>query len=233
MMSAVHCVSEAIAAEATEFGLRRNKTVVIRPSVDIEYFKTKQSRARPDGPVRFVSTGALTWGKGWEYLLLAVKYALNSGCQICLDIIGEGPDRQRVEYAIYDLGLSHNVSLLGSLPPTTVRNRLQGADVFVLASLSEGISNAALEGMACGLPVVTTDCGGMTEAVADGEEGFVVPTRDSAGLAEAIVKFASDTELRLSMGARARARVERDFSLAQQTQEFIDLYSRLLSASAS
>ena len=115
------------------------------------------------------------------------------------EIIGDGPDRQRVLYTIHDLGLQECVRLLGKLAPDEVLHRLQQADAFLLSSLSEGISNAALEAMACGVPVVTTDCGGMREAVTDGEEGFVVPVRDAESMANALMKLAGDAGLRERM----------------------------------
>jgi glycosyltransferase involved in cell wall biosynthesis len=89
--------------------------------------------------------------------------------------------------------------------------------------LSEGLSNAALEAMACGLPVVTTDCGGMPEAITDGVEGFVVPLRDPHAMAKALSALASDVELRRRMGKAGRDRVLKQFTLGRQIEEFVSL----------
>jgi len=175
-----------------------------------------------------IIVGPLDWQMGYEYALLAIRQLVDSGLDVRFEIIGAGPEHSRVLYTVDDLNLKEHVHLLGQLPPDDVRRRLQQADVFLLASLSEGISNAVLEAMACGLPVVTTDCGGMRDAVADGVEGFVVPVRDPAAMAEALRKLAADPELRAIMGQRARERILGEFTLEQQTQQFLALYRDVL-----
>ena len=112
----------------------------------------------------------------------------------------------------------------GKLPPAEVKQRLGKADVFVLSSLSEGISNAVLEAMSCGLPVVTTDCGGMREAVRDGIEGFVVPVRDPDEMAAALHKLAQSPELRNKMGRAGRERVLSAFNSQAQIDAFVNLF---------
>ena len=133
-------------------------------------------------------------------------------------IIGSGPERQRLLYTISDLGSAEqHVQVRVALRSSDqVLQRLQQADIFLLSSHSEGLSNAALEAMACGVPVVTTDCGGMREAVTDGVEGLVVPVRDADRMADAIMKLADNEGLRQQMGMAGRARVERDFCLNRQ-----------------
>jgi colanic acid/amylovoran biosynthesis glycosyltransferase len=128
-----------------------------------------------------------------------------------------------VLYTIHDLDLQDHARLLGRLPAVEVRARLQRADAFVLSSLSEGISNAVLEAMSCAVPVVTTDCGGMREAVDDGVEGFVVPVRDAATMADALQKLAASPGLRERMGRAGRARIEREFTLDRQAAAFVRL----------
>ena len=105
-----------------------------------------------------------------------------------------------------------------------VRDTLQQSDVFMLASVSEGICNAVLEAMACGLPVVTTDCGGMREAVSDCVEGFVVPIRDSQAMALALQNLAEDSSLQKRMGHAGRQRILQEFTLERQVQQFVALY---------
>jgi len=224
--TAVHCVSAAIRDEAAAYGLDASKAVVIRPAVDPDVFRPGVAPARSDidGPLRVVTTGSVIWRKGYEYALLAIRRLIDRGVAAHFDIIGGGPEAQRLLYTIHDLTLQNHVSWHDAQPPGEVLRRLQTADVFLLTSLSEGIANAALEGMACGLPVVTSAVGGMAEAVTDGVEGFLAPARDPEATAAALARLAASPEMRRDMGAAARRRIERDFRLSDQVGAFAGLF---------
>ena len=183
--------------------------------------------------LHLIAVGALIWRKGYEYMLLALRRLLETGVRARLSIVGSGNEEQRIRFTIRDLGLEPEVTMYGALPPNGVRALLNDADVFVHASLGEGISNGVLEAMASGLPVVTTDCGGMREAVTDGVDGFVVPVRDVAAMSAALVELAGDAGLRTRMGRAARAAVERGFALEQQIASFASLYERLAASRVS
>lgn len=225
--AAVHCVSEATKCEAVKYGLDPTKAWVIRPAVDPDFFQPRE-KSLDKYEFHVVTVGSVGWVKGHEYALVAIRHLVNQSVPVRFDIVGDGPERQRSLYTIHDLELQNHVRLLGRLSPEQVRDRLQQADVFLLSSLSEGISNAALEAMACGLPVVTTDCGGMREAVTDGVEGFVVPVRDPEAMAKALMRLWKDPELRREMGKAARKRVLKEFSLNQQISAFLSLFRSVL-----
>lgn len=230
---AIHCVSDKIREEGLQYGLIPAKAHVIRPAVDVNTFRP--GNLPPNNATDrlvLVSVGSLTWGKGYEYLLAAMAKLIDRGVDATLHIIGGGgkAEYQRIQFAIHDLGLREKVVLHGTLPPEEVRNILQRADVFVLSSLSEGISNAVLEAMACGVPIVTTDCGGMREAVTDGAEGLVVPVRDPEAMATALLRLALDPERRRAMGRSARTRAESQFSLTEQAEKFAQLYRSVVAA---
>ena len=245
--TAVHCVSQQIRDEAARYGLDPRKAVVIRPAVDPNLFRPAlpppsergsavpspfgrglgRGSSSPDTPFRLVTTGSILWRKGYEYALLAVRQLVERGLPVRFDIIGDGPEGQRLLYTIHDLGLQEHVVWHGPLPPAAVVGRLQAADVFLLTSLSEGISNAVLEAMACGLPVVTTDVDGLPEAVGDGVEGFLVPPRDPAATADALARLAASPELRQRMGQAGRHRVLADFRLDDQADAFAGLFRKV------
>jgi len=230
--AAVHCVSQDIQQEAVQFGLDIEKSRVIRPAVDPAFF-TPAAKSPNNNRIKLVTTGSLIWRKGYEYLLLGLKKLLEIGIDVEMHIIGEGCEYNRVLYTSYDLGLKEHVILHGKLSPREVRGYLQISDIFVLSSLSEGISNAVLEAMSCGLPVVTTDCGGMREAVTDEIEGFVVPVRDPEAMALALKKLAEDPVLREKMGISGRQRVLKEFNLNDQVKEFINIFNLVKSTNNS
>ena len=221
----VHCVSQTMLEEACKYGLDPGKAHVVRPAVDTQFFSPPESKgaSRPVLPFRVITTGGLNWKKGHEYALDAVARLRARGIPVKFELIGDGPERQRARFTIEDLGLNDCVELCGRLDPHAVRDRLRAADVFLLSSVSEGISNAVLEAMACGLPVVTTDCGGLREAVTDGIEGLVVPVRSPAAMADALASLAADPALRRRMGRAARARAEQDFPIETQLDRWAEM----------
>jgi colanic acid/amylovoran biosynthesis glycosyltransferase len=225
----VHCVSQDILNDALQLGLDPARAELIRPAVDTSFFAQAEAGdpAGQTGPAfRVITTGGLNWKKGHEFALSALADLSRRGVPVRFEIVGDGPDRARILYTINDLGLNGAVELTGRLDPERVRDRLRAADVFLLSSVSEGISNSVLEAMACGLPVVTTDCGGMREAVSDGVEGFVVPVRAPAAMADALQALAVDGDLRRRMGRAGRARVVREFELSAQVEQFDRLCHR-------
>lgn len=124
------------------------------------------------------------------------------------------------------LGLSKHILWLGSR--SDIPAVLCSADLGILCSHEEGFSNAILEGMAAGLPMVVTDVGGNKEAVVHTETGYVVPAKDSVALAQAILQLTSDPNKVLQFGRAARERVNQCFSLDACVQAYIKLYETLM-----
>ena len=229
---AVVCTSAELACAMTTLGGKRQNVHVSRPAVDVDAIRPVERSGRT-GPLRVISTGRLVWQKGFDHLFEALARARARGVDVHAQILGDGELRSLLAFSIGDLGLAGKVELVGAVSSTEVTRRMSDADVFVLASHTEGISNAVVEAMAAGLPIVTTDAGGMTEIVTDGVEGFVVPVRDPDAIADRLAELARDEHKRLAMGAAARARAERDHSTARQSAEFDELYTALLGSAAS
>ncbi len=124
------------------------------------------------------------------------------------------------------LGLTDNVRFLGQR--SDVPSLLKAADIGILCSHQEGFSNAVIEGLAAGLPMVVTDVGGNAEAVTHGEAGLVVPPHEPAALGRAILDLATDRERRARMGAAARGRAVRHFSIESCVENYDRLYRGLL-----
>jgi colanic acid/amylovoran biosynthesis glycosyltransferase len=227
LCSAYHCVSEAIRQDAIQLGAVAERAVVIRPAIDPSLFTPSEHRPQSP-PLKVAMVGGLIWRKGYDFAMLALERLVESGRDVRLTIVGEGSERDRVEYMREQLQLQDRVHLTGALPPESVLEVLRSSHVLLLASLSEGIANAVLEAMACGLPVVTTDAGGMKEVVRDGAEGLVIPTRSAAAIADAVGRLYDDAGLRERLGATGRASVVRKHTLEQQARAFVQLYERVL-----
>lgn len=141
-------------------------------------------------------------------------------------LAGDGPMADEVRRKVDASGLAGNIDLLGSID--AVDDLLPACDVAVLASSSEGMSNALLEAMACGLPVVATAVGGNLQLVKPGVNGVLVPAHDPAAFAEAMLSLARDAHRRHDLGQRARRIVEEEFSAARMIIAYDHLYRGLL-----
>ncbi|MDI9240374.1 glycosyltransferase [Lysobacter sp. LF1] len=146
--------------------------------------------------------------------------------QARLVLVGDGPLLPQLRERIASHGVQDAVSLLASRDD--VDALLPALDVLVLPSSSEGMSNAILEAMACGLPVVATAVGGNLHLVQHETTGLLVPPLDPISLAASLQWLAQSAHARRRMGMAARARIEREFSLDNMVQAFDQLYRRLL-----
>ncbi len=144
--------------------------------------------------------------KDYPNVLEAARQALAEDERLVVLAVGQGPLEDEVRAIHRRLGLGERVKLLGYR--TDVSELLAASDLFVLGSAFEGLPVSIMEAMSEGLPVVATAVGGVPEAVVDGETGRLVPPRDAAALAEAIVELARDPSARARMGASGKERAQ-------------------------
>ncbi len=143
-------------------------------------------------------------------------------------LAGEGELKERTQELARDLGIADRTFFIGRCQ--NVGEVLSVSDVCVLSSSAEGFSNAILEYMAAGRPVVATDVGGAREAIVHGETGYTVPPGDHERMAQHIVSLLLDQETARSMGESGRRRVNEKFSTVKQLQNVESLYTELLTA---
>ncbi len=216
LTTSIVCVSDTERAA----GLRARtctaaQTTVIRNAVETEDVPAATLAGRPP---RVVSVGRLKEPKTFDTLLRAL--ALLDQSTFRASIVGDGPDRAELETLA-----SPSVELLGERDD--VAQLLAESDVFVLSSASEGMPMSVLEAMAAGLPIVASAVGGVPELV--GDAGILVPPRDERALTDAIASLLADPARRAQLGAAARERVLREFSIERFRAEHVALYERLLS----
>jgi sugar transferase (PEP-CTERM/EpsH1 system associated) len=141
-----------------------------------------------------------------------------------LVIVGDGPCREELAALVKELAIGDRVRLLGER--NDIPLILRALDVFVLSSIGEGISNAILEAMAAGLPVIATRVGGNVELVREALTGRLIEPRRPEALAEALSAYFDDPVLARAHGAAGRERVATDFGLDRMLAEYISLYRK-------
>lgn len=225
--------SRAVVSQLKEEGVPNEKLGLIYNGLDPKAFKAtgtkRQLRRNLDLPARalvLVTVANFIPYKGHADLLTAVsavRHQLPANWFLLLvgrdDGIAEEL-RDRAEA----LGIMSNVRWLGERHD--VHDVLAAADIGVLPSHEEGLSNSILEAMPMSLPIVVTDVGGNAEVVVDGQSGLVVPPRDPTGLGEAILALSLDPKLRREMGKSARHRIRTQFSLDTAVDQYWRLYTQ-------
>ena len=173
-----------------------------------------------------VYTGRLNTVKDLATLVASWPSVLKSHADARLWIVGEGPERGALEAQIARLRLRGHVVLTGAFD--NVDEVLAAADLFVLPSREEGMSLSLLEAMAHGLPVVVSDIAASRNVVVPGKQGLLVPPGSSDELASAICTVLAQPGLAAQLGAAARDRVSRDFSLEASDDRHLELFKALI-----
>jgi glycosyltransferase involved in cell wall biosynthesis len=175
-----------------------------------------------EGPVRLLFVGRLVRQKGLDVLFRALA-TLKTRTDWTLVIVGEGPLKDELVSAARNLGMADRVEFRGWLQRKHLPAAYEQADVFVLPSRDEGMSNAMLEAMAAGLPVIGSKVAGLDEVVVDGKTGLLVPPENVVALAEALSTVVENRGHAFALGQAARTRVESLFSWDQAAESYMSL----------
>ena len=175
---------------------------------------------------KVVTVASLVDHKGHEYLFEAARMVLDKVPQCKFIIVGEGVLNRKLKQRVSNLGIASSVKFLGQR--TDIYKILSQMNLFVLPSLREGLSIAVIEAMACSLPVVATNVGGLPELVKDGYTGYLVPPKDSWALGDAIGQLLGNPKQMIKMGQMGRLRFEEIFSSSKMIKNFENLYEYLV-----
>ncbi len=189
--------------------------------------RTRRSLGIAEGVPLLICAATLQPSKDHPTLLRAAARLKQEGVAFTLLLAGEGPARGELEALAASLDLAPQVRLLGRRDD--VPQLLSCADLYVSASLREGLPGSVIEAQASGLPCVVTRCGGPEEVVVDGESGLVVPPSDPAALSSALATLLRDAPLRSRMAAAARANARR-FDLDRTVAAWSEVYRAALSS---
>jgi glycosyltransferase involved in cell wall biosynthesis len=186
---------------------------VARCGIDLTDFAFRDPPVRDVTPT-VLALGRLSPEKGFNILIRAVALAREAGTLVRLRIVGDGPYRGELEDAAKAQGIADCVSFAGELPPDAVREELKAADIFCMASFSEGLPVSLMEAMAIGVPCIATWIAGIPELAENEVTALTVPPARADSLAVAIERLAREPELRLRLARSARERVEQSHELA-------------------
>lgn len=224
-----HAVSCAIAKEAQKYDAHASKIRVIHSPIPLSIFdKFKPLKKLKTETINIISVGRFHWKKGYEYAIDAIYQLKKQGLKVKYTIVASDKVSESILYQIHDLDLNDEISIKTSINQELLFDYMQTHDMLLLPSLEEGIANVVLEAMALGVPVISTNCGGMAKVVINNETGWLVPILDSKSITKAVLEINSLSEDNLtSIIDRAHAFVKDNFISAKSIKKFNDLYASI------
>jgi glycosyltransferase involved in cell wall biosynthesis len=211
--------------------LKESRVHVVPNGIDAELFRPRpivDARARlglGGGPI-FAAVGRLSSDKGFHHAVQALALLNGDASDAQLVIVGEGPERQRLERLSRRLGVEKQVVFAGAQPHEGVSHHLAAADAFLFPTERDEAAPLVLpQAMACARPVVASRTGGITEVIGEsGEYGVLVPPGDAAALAREMNTLLSDPSLRRRLGQAARRRVLAEYTIERMVERTVDVY---------
>lgn len=219
-------VSQAVKDFLVSNGFDDSKIEVITNSVNPVFQKTNTIKKPSGMPIIFGSVGSLNRQKNYINILKAISKIKKENPDLLFhyQIIGDGPDRKKLEMTAERLKIKDNVHFIGKVDE--VWERLKHFSFFVMVSFSESFGLAVAEAMSVGLPLIISRVGGLVDVV-DEKSAIVVDPRDTKQIANAIYKLITDEKLRLQMSDRAKRSAKDKFSEESMTEKIIKIYEQV------
>lgn len=217
----VFCASAFTRNEVLKLGVAAEDVVILHPAISIDLVRAGQQAPRPSGrgpaarrPL-LVGLGRLVERKGFDQAILAIRALLDRGVEVDYVILGDGPDRVRLQELVQKQGLSDHITMMGSITESQKREWLSQASLFVLPVRElanrdvEGYGIVFLEAAAFGVPAIAGSSGGAPEAVLHGKTGLVVDPNSVDEIASAIERVLADRAWHECMSDNAREHAAR------------------------
>jgi glycosyltransferase involved in cell wall biosynthesis len=196
---------------------------VIPNGVDLNRFSPTED-AKSSDVLRLLTVGRLSVTKRIDILIEAIRILYNSGLNVHFTIVGGGQLEQKFRQIVSEANLRDIIEFTGRIESEKMPQMYRRHDIFVSASMQEGMSNAMLEAMASGLPIITTRCEGVEELIKN--NGFITENAQAEQMADAIKRLAKNRETYRSMSAAARKQAEK-FSWSSAAERYLKIYERL------
>jgi glycosyltransferase involved in cell wall biosynthesis len=224
--SALIACSEGLKQRALRF-YPEVKIDVIPNGVDIEKFRpVSENRIKKSDIIRLITVGRLSITKRVDILIDAVKILVEQGKNVKLLIVGGGPLKDSLEKLTTQKNLTNFIEFKGIVDSEQMPQFYQNSDLYISATMQEGMSNAMLEAMASGLPIITTQCEGIDELIK--ENGIIVKDETADEIAKTISELVMNTGKLESM-SRAARKLSENFTWKSISEEYLKFYQKILS----
>lgn len=209
------CQSQIAADELHRlFAVDLDRVVVIHNWIDTTIFRQPPARfSAADQPLQIIFAGWLHPKKGVEFLMPAIRMLADQRNDFVLTVCGSGSHFEQVERQRRELGLEKHVNLLGWVKNEEVIQRFYQSDIFLLPSLAEGMPNALLQAMGCGLPVVTTNVSSIPAIIQDGRNGCLIEPGSARAICDGILRLIARRAEWPQIGQTNRAQILRDHDI--------------------
>ncbi len=215
---------------------KREKFVTIYSGMEVEPFQSCQQYRRAarrelgfeDQQIVLGKIARLFHLKGHDYLVEAARTIIDSNPAVQFLLVGDGILRQKIESKICQYGIRDHFHFTGLVPPERIPYYLSCMDALVHTSLREGLARTLPQALIAGIPVISFDVDGAREVVIDGQTGFLLPPESVSALSEAILRLASDSEMRTRLGQGGKRRFSQQFDHRTMTRQIRELYQQTL-----
>jgi glycosyltransferase involved in cell wall biosynthesis len=213
-------------------GIASHRMIYVPNAIDTAAWRVPRREPR-GGPLVGLCAARFVERKRQVDIIRAVELLDRRGVSIEMRFVGDGELLEECRALAERIGVGDRCRFLGRVDHREMPGMMSSCDVFVLASVWEGMSGAALEAMASGLPIVGTDVSGISDLFVDGESGLAVPVRDPDALADALARLAQDAAGRRRMGEAAAARVGELHDIERWVDQKLEIYRTAVAARAA
>ena len=220
------CVSQSSKEDViAEFRVKEERITVIPNGIDIKTFKPSPSSKTLDFKIVTTASADIPL-KGLKHLILALPRVLEEYPLTRLNVIGKSPNKSKLNKLIDDLNLKDKITFTSGVTEEEIVKIYHNSDIAVIPSLYEGFGFGAGEAMACGVPLISTDSGGLKQVI--GDSALKIKPGSVEEIEESIIKLFNDEETRKELSRKGRERMEELYDWEIAAKDYIDLFEKLI-----